>query len=45
MAQKLRDSGYMNMEELREAIPEDLMMIEGITKEMAESICAAVRSK
>jgi DNA repair protein RadC len=43
MAQKLRDSGYMNVAELREAIPEDLMMIDGITKEMAESICSAVK--
>ncbi len=43
MAQKLRDSGYMNVAELREAIPDDLMMIEGITKEMAETICSAVK--
>jgi hypothetical protein len=43
MAQKLRDSGYLDIDELKEAIPDDLMMIEGISKEMAESICSNLK--
>jgi hypothetical protein len=41
--EKLKSSGYLSVEELREAVPEDLTMIEGIDKETAERICNAVK--
>ena len=41
--EKLKSSGYLSLKELREAVPEDLTMIEGIDKETAERICDAVK--
>ena len=41
--EKLRSSGYLSVVELREAVPDDLMMIDGIDKDTAERICDAVR--
>ncbi|MEA3559416.1 MAG: helix-hairpin-helix domain-containing protein [Candidatus Thermoplasmatota archaeon] len=41
-ASKLRDAGYMNVDELKEAVPEDLLMIEGFGEKTAGKICDAV---
>ncbi len=41
--EKLKSSGYLSLKELREAVPEDLTMIEGIDEETAERICDAVK--
>lgn len=43
VAKKLRDAGYQDLSELREAVPEDLVLIEGIDKELAERICSALK--
>ncbi|MFW3145551.1 MAG: helix-hairpin-helix domain-containing protein [Thermoplasmatota archaeon] len=43
IAKLLRDSGYMNIDELKEAVPDDLMMIEGIGQKTAENICNAMK--
>jgi predicted flap endonuclease-1-like 5' DNA nuclease len=42
IADKLRKAGYNNVDELREAVPEDLVLIEGIDIETAKRICAAL---
>ncbi len=41
--EKLVSAGYHNIEEIKEAVPSDLMMIEGIGKKTAERICDAVK--
>ena len=43
IADLLLASGYMNLEELKEAVPEDLMMVEGIDEEMARYIYEVLR--
>ncbi len=43
VATKLYGSGYLNVSELKEAIPDDLMMIDGIDRETAERIYLALR--
>ncbi|OYT43811.1 hypothetical protein B6U90_06535 [Thermoplasmatales archaeon ex4484_6] len=40
--QKLVEAGYRNLEELKEAVPEDLTMIEGIDEPTAKRICDAL---
>ncbi len=42
-ADLLLSSGYMNLDELREAVPEDLMMIEGIDEDVAKFIYEVLR--
>jgi len=42
-AEALRKAGYLNVDELREAVPEDLVMIEGIGPKTAEKICGALK--
>ncbi|MBN1389604.1 MAG: helix-hairpin-helix domain-containing protein [Candidatus Thermoplasmatota archaeon] len=42
-AEALRKAGYLNIEELREAVPEDLIMIEGIGQKTAEKIYNSLR--
>ena len=39
----LLSSGYVNLDELREAVPEDLMMIEGIDEDTAKFIYEVLR--
>jgi len=39
----LRRSGYHSLDELREAVPEDLVMIDGIGEKTAKKICGALR--
>ncbi len=39
----LLSSGYMNLDELKEAVPEDLMMIEGIDEDTAKFIYEVLR--
>lgn len=41
--EKLSSSGYLTIEELREAVIDDLTMIDGIDMETAERICNAVK--
>ncbi|MGA1819454.1 MAG: helix-hairpin-helix domain-containing protein [Thermoplasmatota archaeon] len=45
IAEALRKAGYLNINELREAGPEDLVMIEGIGKKTAEKICVALKDQ
>ncbi|MGA1849041.1 MAG: helix-hairpin-helix domain-containing protein [Thermoplasmatota archaeon] len=42
-AELLRNSGYLSLEELREAVPEDLVMIDGIGLKTAKKICDALK--
>jgi len=42
-AEILKKAGYLSVEELREAVPEDLEMIEGIGPKTAEKICKALK--
>ncbi|RLF02826.1 MAG: hypothetical protein DRJ64_08930 [Thermoprotei archaeon] len=42
IAKKLREGGYRNIEELREATVEDLIMIEGIDEELARKILNSI---
>ena len=42
-ADLLLSSGYVNLDELREAVPEDLMMIEGIDEDTAKFIYEVLR--
>ncbi len=42
-ADLLLSSGYMNLDELKEAVPEDLMMIEGIDEDTAKFIYEVLR--
>ncbi len=42
VAQQLKAAGYMNIDELRDAVPEDLTMVEGIGPKTAEKICKAI---
>ena len=41
--EKLVSAGYHNVDEIKEAVPSDLMMIEGVGKKTAERICDAVK--
>lgn len=41
-AEALRNAGYLSIEELKEAVPEDLMMVEGIGRNTAEKICRSL---
>ena len=41
--QKLLDSGYLTVDELKEAEPEDLTMIDGIDMKTAKRICNAAK--
>jgi len=43
VALKLRDAGYQNLDELKEAVPDDLVLVEGIERETAERICSALK--
>jgi ERCC4-type nuclease len=42
VAQQLKAAGYMDIDELKDAVPEDLTMIEGIGPKTAEKICKAI---
>lgn len=42
-AEMLKGAGYLNVDELREAVPEDLTMIDGIGPKTAEKICNALQ--
>ncbi|MBN1538764.1 MAG: hypothetical protein JW939_01360, partial [Candidatus Thermoplasmatota archaeon] len=42
-AEALRNAGYLSIEELMEAVPEDLMMVEGIGRITAEKICRSLK--
>jgi Holliday junction resolvasome RuvABC DNA-binding subunit len=42
-AELLRSSGYLSLDELREAVPEDLVMIDGIGEKTAKKICDALK--
>jgi Holliday junction resolvasome RuvABC DNA-binding subunit len=42
-AELLRNSGYLSLDELREAVPEDLVMIDGIGLKTAQKICDALK--
>jgi DNA uptake protein ComE-like DNA-binding protein len=42
-AEMLKGAGYLNVDELREAVPEDLTMIDGIGPKTAEKICNALK--
>lgn len=43
LQEKLMESGYMNVDELKEAVPEDLTMIDGIDEKTAKRICNAAK--
>ncbi len=45
IAKKLMDAGYQNLDELREAVPEDLVLIPGIDLQTAQMICSALIEK
>ena len=42
MAERIEEAGYLNMDELKEAVWEDLTYIEGIDEEMAKKIVKAI---
>lgn len=43
IADKLIDAGYLNVQELKEAVPEDLVMIDGIDMETAKKVCGSLK--
>jgi DNA uptake protein ComE-like DNA-binding protein len=44
LATKLYEAGYGSMNELKEAEPEDLVLIEGISKDQSEQICEGLKN-
>ena len=43
IAESLHAAGYRSLEDLRDAIPEDLEFVEGIDRVLAGSICERLR--